>query len=141
VFSRRHLLVSAWVAAASAQAQDDAGPRRVILDASRALQAGNAARFLGYFDRRRFGGFSDLARRVSALLDARTVASSVDVLSIADGPGDRAAEADWLLQLTPIGGPGEVETRRQTIELTLSQHSSGEWRIASLAPVEFFRIL
>jgi hypothetical protein len=112
----------------------------MILDASRALQAGNAARFMGYFDERQFGGFSHLRRVVAALLEARTVASSVDVVSIAETSGDRIAKVDWILQLTPIGGPGEVETRRRTVELTLAQ-SSGAWRILSFDPVEFFRVL
>jgi len=141
MFSRRLLLATALGASSSAWTQEDDAPRRVILDASRALQAGNAARFLGYFDKRRFEVFSDLRRRVSALLEARTVASSVDVVSITEASGDRMAKVDWILQLTPIGGPGEVETRRQTVELTLSQESPGAWRIASFAPVDFFRVL
>jgi len=141
VVSRRHLLTAALGASSVAWAQDDKTPRRVILDASRALQGGNTARFVGYFDKRRFQGLSDLRRSVSALLEARTVASSVDVLSIAEASDDRAAKVDWILQLSPIAGPGEVETRRQTIELTLAQQSSGAWRIASFEPIEFFRIL
>lgn len=138
--SRRQLLAAALGASSSALAQGDEA-RRLILDASRALQAGNAARFLGYFDKRRFGGSSELRRTVSALLAARTVASSVDVVSVTEGPGDRVAQVDWILQLTPIAGPGEIETRRRTVELTLAQQSSGSWRITSFDPVEFFRVL
>lgn len=138
--SRRQLLAAALGASSSALAQGDEA-RRLILDASRALQAGNAARFLSYFDERRFGGSSELRRTVSALLAARTVASSVDVVSVTEGPGDRVAQVDWILQLTPIAGPGEVETRRRTVELTLAQQSSGSWRITSFDPVEFFRVL
>lgn len=141
MFSRRQLLTAALGASSTALAQGDDAPRRLILDASRALQAGNAARFLGYFDKRRFGGSSELRRRVSALLAARTVASSVDVVSVTESPGDRVAQVDWILQLTPIAGPGEVETRRQTVELTLAHQSSGAWRITSFDPVEFFRVL
>ena len=139
--SRRYLLAAPWAAVAYAQTQDDAAPRRVILDASRALQAGNAARFLGYFDERQFPDFSALRRNVTALLEARTVASSVDIVSIGNSSGDRKMRVDWLLQLTPIAGPGEIETRRQMVELTLSQQSPGKWRIASLAPIELFRVL
>jgi len=128
-------------ASSTAMAQQDEGPRRLLLDASRALQAGNAVRFMGYFDKRSFQGFSDLQRRVSALLEARTVASSIDVVSIADGAEGKVAQVDWLLQLTPINGPGEIETRRQTVAVALSQQSSGEWRISSFAPVEFLRVL
>lgn len=141
MLSRRQLCVAALGASSSARAQEDEAPRRLILDASRALQAGNAARFMGYFDERRFAGFSRLRRVVTALLEARTVASSVDVVSIAETSGDRIAKVDWILQLTPIAGPGEAETRRRTVELTLAQQSSGTWRIASFDPVEFLRVL
>ena len=141
MLSRRCLLAAALGGLSTAQAQEDDRPRRLLLDASRALQAGNAVRFMGYFDKRSFEGFSDLQRRVSALLEARTVASSIDVVSMADGADGKVAQVDWLLQLTPINGPGEAETRRQTVELTLSRHSSGEWRISSFAPVEFLRVL
>lgn len=113
----------------------------MILDASRALQAGNAARFLGYFDEQGWDGFPELRRSVIALLAARTVASSVDVVNITDGTGGKAAKVDWLLRLTPLGGPGDVETRRQTVELKLVEESAGSWRIASFAPIELFRVL
>ena len=139
--SRRYLLGSVWVAVASAQEHKDPAPRRVILDASRALQGGNAARFLGYFDERQFTGFSDLRRSVSALLETRRAASSVDIVSITDSSGDKTIKVDWILLLTPIAGPGEIETRREMIELTLSQQSSGAWRIASFDPVKFLRVL
>ena len=141
MLSRRHLLAGMLGAAPAALAQDDEGLRRVILDASRALQAGNPARFMGYFDKQQFRGASELRRSVSALLATREVGSSVDVLSVADGPNGKAAQVDWLLQLTPINGPGEVETRRQTVELTLTQQASGDWRITSFEPVAFFRVL
>ena len=141
MWTRRHLLAGALGASSAAWAQEDDAARRVILDASRALQAGNAARFTGYFDKRRFAGLADLRRNVTALLEVRTAASSVDVISIADASGAKAAQVDWILQLTPISGPGKVETRRRTIELTLVQQSSGGWRIASFEPMEFFWIL
>ena len=139
--SRRYLLVSACLAAASAQAQEDEAPRRVILDASRALQAGNAARFMGYFDERKFGAFAELRRTVTALLEARTAASSVAVTSIADSSDYKAIRVDWILQLTPIAGPGEIETRRRMIELTLAEQSPGVWRIVNFVPTDFLRVL
>jgi hypothetical protein len=141
VLSRRQLLAAAVGSAVTAPAQQDDGPRRVILDASRALQAGNAARFMGYFDEERFQASSELRRSVSALLETRTVASSVDVVSMADAPDGKTAQVDWLLQLTPLAGPGLVETRRQTLDLTLEQQARGAWRITSLAPIEFFTVL
>lgn len=96
---------------------------------------------MGYFDERQYRGSSELRRSVSALLGTRTVASSVDVISMSDTPDGRAAQVDWLLQLTPLAGPGEVETRRQKVDLTLAQQSPGAWRITSFTPVEFFRVL
>ena len=139
--SRRYLLASAWVAVASARAQENPAPRRLILDVSRALQAGNATRFMGYFDERQFKGFSDLRRSVSALLETRTAASSVDIISNTESSAGRTIKVDWILQLTPIADPGGIETRRQMVELVLTQQSSGAWRIASFDPVEFLRVL
>ena len=139
--SRRQLLVAVLGAASSALAQDNEAPRRVILDASRALQAGNPDRFMSYFDKRLFGGSSELRRTVSALLATRTVASSVDLVSVVDTSNGKAAQVDWLLQLTPLAGSGELETRRQQVELTLAQQSPDEWRITSFEPIEFFRVL
>lgn len=141
MFSRRHWFAAILGPASAALAQEDEAPRRVILDASRALQAGNPDRFMGYFDERQYRGSSELRRSVSALLGTRTVASSVDVISMSDTPDGRAAQVDWLLQLTPLAGPGEVETRRQKVDLTLAQQSPGAWRITSFTPVEFFRVL
>jgi len=141
VLSRRHLLAATLGVPSLAWAQEDGAPRRVILDASRALQAGNADRFIGYFDKRRFGGLTALRRAVTALLQNRTVASSVDVVSLTDAANGKVAQVDWILQFTPIAGPGQEETRRETVELRLSQDPSSAWRIASFDPVEFFRVL
>jgi len=94
-----------------------------------------------YFDKRQFGDFSDLRRSVSALLETRTAASSVDILSNTESSGGRTIKVDWILQLTPIVGPGEIETRRQMVQLTLTQQSSGAWRIMAFDPVEFLRVL
>ena len=85
--SRRHLLLLSTLALSTlalkpAAAQDSTGPRRLLLDASRALQGGNAARFIGYFDKQHYAERPALRRTIMALLEARTVASSIDIISL-----------------------------------------------------------
>lgn len=141
IYTRRSLLLLGAAAAGSAFAQQDEGPRRLILDASRALQAGNAARFLSYFDKTKFTEFPALRRTVTALTQARTIASSVDILSLAANDAIWNAEVDWLLQLTPISGAGSLERRQETATLTIAKNSKDHWLIASFSPIELFRVL
>ncbi len=138
--TRRNWLLGG-VAAFAAHAQEHMPQRRLILDASRALQAGNAARFLGYFDRKSFDDFGSLERSVAALLEARTVASSVDVLSLKEADGAWLAEVDWLLQLTAVSATGPIERRSETVRLTVASDKKNRWRITAFEPLELFRIL
>ena len=124
-------------------AQDEVpeeGVRRVVRDASRALQSGNPSLFMAAFDRTAFDGFRDLREQVGALAAQRRIASSV-----VSGPPDcRDAECvvqvDWLLELTPKLTAGSIEQRRETIALTLSRRG-GRWRIVRLEPTAFFSTL
>ena len=62
------LLLGGWVTAAAQQRdpETEAAVRR-LMDASRALQAGNAALFLSFFDRKRVADFGRLREWIRAL--------------------------------------------------------------------------
>ncbi len=122
------------------RAEDEAvAVRLVILDAGRALQANNAALFLSKFDSRSMAGFDDLSVHVRALAAQRTIASSVEVGPVQeDEGGGLAVTVDWLLQLTPLSGPGPVEVRQENLSLRFVKRK-GKWKIAALEPLEFFR--
>lgn len=93
--------------------------RRRLMDASRALQAGNAGLFLSFFDRKRLVDFGTLREWIRALTEQRDVASSVDVLA-EDLAGETVKlQVDWILQITPARQPGAVETRQATIEVEM----------------------
>lgn len=139
--SRRHLLLLGTLALKPAAAQDSTGPRRLLLDASRALQGGNAARFIGYFDKQHYAERPALRRTITALLEARTVASSIDIISLVEYEGGWRAEIDWLLQLSPIAGAGPIETRQQTVTAQLGEDSKGRWRIVGFDYGGLFRVL
>ncbi len=126
----------ALLAAGKGRAEDD--PRRVILDASRALQAGSAARFLSYFDKDGFEQFAALRRDVTVLVETRTVASSVEITSLSADGDARQASVDWLLQLTPASGPGPLERRREALQLRIAKRGKS-WKIEALKPADFFR--
>lgn len=125
--------------AAPLRAQDEAAAvSLVVLDASRALQANNAALFLSKFDARSMPRFDDLRVRVLALTAQRTIASSVEIGPLREADGGPAVTVDWLLQLTPLFEPGPVETRREKLSLRFVKRK-GKWKIAALEPADFFR--
>jgi hypothetical protein len=126
------------ILAAPLAAQSEERPaRRLVLDASRALQAGNAARFLGYFDKDAMPELEELRNDVLALVDLRTIASSVRVEKTAVEDGVATMTVDWLLQLTPSGEVGAVERRRDVIEVRV--RLGDEPKIVSLTPAKLFR--
>lgn len=110
--------------------------RRLVLDASRALQAGNAARFLGCFDKRETPDFPRLRENILALLAIKTVASSVDITG-AEPQGDVVQlTVDWLLQLSPAEGLGSVEQRQQQVRVRVRLREKP--KITLFEPVAFF---
>jgi len=124
----------------SSQTTEPEGPAitRTVQDASRALQARNAARFLGYFDRERFSGYSEIESSVVALTRQADIASSIAVSGWEQQGEEYLGTVDWILQLTLISAPGEVQIRRETIRFRMAT-SRGRWKIVQLAPVSFFR--
>ena len=124
--------------AARSQVSDPAiGIKRLLLDASRSLQAANAALFMGHFDRASFDGYPALREDIAALTAHRRIASSVSVGVPEGGPEQWTASVDWLLELTPKLDPGPVERRRQTLRVSARKRGK-RWRIVGLAPVGFF---
>ena len=111
---------------------------RTLKDASRALQADNAASFVSYFERRGWEDYARLETYAAALTSQNDLASSVQVLKRRAEGQDRILTVDWLLQIRPLNGLGKVEIRRQTLSARLTPVKQ-RWKIAELAPVEFFR--
>ncbi len=110
--------------------------RRLVLDASRALQAGNARRFLSYVDKKDFDGFYRLREQIAALTEQRDVASSVDI-EIVEVDGTRVVlDVDWLVQLTWKRQPGPVEIRREDLRITV-ETAGKKAKIVGLSPLGF----
>jgi hypothetical protein len=125
-----------------AQTPNEGSPQqrvsRMLLDASRALQAGNATRFLGYFNHSGFEGYADLESNIVALTRQADIASSIEITSAREEEGAYHVTIDWVLQLTPSGGIGRVEERRAAVTVEVST-SGVKPEINALAPVAFFR--
>jgi hypothetical protein len=140
-------LMALWVAVVpplqsqeSAQDNPEArSVRRLVQDASRALQAGNAASFLRWFDRKQFAGYPALESHIVALTTQSNIASSIQIVEIEQVQGDYHLRVDWLLELTVQEAAGPLETRREVLEVSVAAAKKGEWRITSLGPLEFFR--
>ena len=137
-----HVLFLAAVLAtplAPQSSSSDAGKiAQILRDAGRSLEAGNAASFLFYFDRKRFGDYSALESDVDALTRHSEIASSIEVTKV-DAEGDAyLVEVDWILRLRPISTFGDVDTRRKLLKLRF-ERAKDRWKIVKLQPIEFFR--
>jgi hypothetical protein len=132
------LFLAAGVAQVPNEANQEQRVSRMLLDLSRALQAGNAARFLGYFNRAGFDGYADLESNVVALTRQADIASSIEITSAKEEEGAYQVTIDWVLQLTPSGGIGRLEERRAAVAVEVSA-AGDKSEITDLAPVDFFR--
>ncbi len=135
-------LLLGLVCSLSPQASEsDAGKiAQILRDAGRSLEAGNAASFLYYFDRKRFAGYSALESDVDALTRQSEIASSTEVTKV-EAEGDAyLVEVDWILRLRPISGLGNVDTRRKLLKLRF-ERVKDKWKIVKLQPIEFFRAM
>jgi hypothetical protein len=113
--------------------------RRLVQDASRALQAGNAASFLHSFHRERFAGYPTLESHVVALTTQSDIASSIQIVETEPVQGGYRLRVDWLLQLSVKETPGPLETRREGLSISVAEEPKGKWRITGIEPVDFFR--
>jgi hypothetical protein len=113
--------------------------RRLVQDASRALQAGNAASFLRWFDRGRFPAYAALESHVVTLTTQSDIASSIQIFEIEPAENGYRLRVDWLLQLSVKETPGPLETRRAALALAARETQKGKWVITNLDRVEFFR--
>jgi hypothetical protein len=113
--------------------------RRVVHDASRALQGGNAASFLRLFDRDAFGGYAVLESHVTALTTQSDIASSIQIVEIEKSRDGYNLRIDWLLQLSVRETPAPLVTRHETVRISIVERRAGRWRITALEPVDFFR--
>lgn len=111
---------------------------RLILDASRALQAGSDPRFLGYFDKKSTPQFAQLREGVTALLAVNKVASSVEAVPTAVRTDEVDFEIDWLLQIASERDVSLIEQRRETVRATVRVSPEGEAKLIRIEPVEFF---
>ena len=121
--------------------EPDAGRiAQILRDAGRSLEAGNAASFLFYFDRKRFADYSALESDVDALTRHSEIASSTEVTKV-EAEGDAyLVEVDWILRLRPISTFGDVDTRRKLLKLRF-ERVKDKWKIVKLQPIEFFRAM
>ena len=121
----------------TAQASETA-VSRMLRDVSRALQARNAALFLSHFDRDRFEAYAQLEANVVVLMEQKELGSSIRIVELAEDGEFFRGRVDWLLQVSPLGRTGAIETRRSTIDVRVARDGK-KWRIIAFAPVDFLR--
>jgi len=121
----------------TAQASETA-VARMLLDVSRALQARNAALFLSHFDRDRFDAYAQLEANVVVLMAQKELGSSIRIVEMVEEEELFRGRIDWLLQISPLGRTGAIETRRSMVDVRVAR-AGRKWRIVAFAPVDFLR--
>jgi hypothetical protein len=127
------------LAVAASAATDAEKIRAVLLALSTSLDDGNAARFLGQIDRRRFASYATLEENVVAMVAQNEVGSSIGVLEQAASGEAFDLKLDWLLSLKPASG-GAAQQRHQTVTCRLEPSGKG-LKVTALAPLDFFKPL
>ena len=122
---------------------DSTAIRRMLNDAGRALSARNAARFLSYFEQRSVKQYARLETHVAALTAQADIASSIRISNWEPQDSGYRGTLDWILQLTRVGAPGRVETRRTSVRISVARAGKAKkrWKITAIDPVDFFRPL
>jgi len=103
---------------------------------AQALSAGNAADFLGPFDRA-WPGYEQLRTNVFALLEQAEVSSAVDMVEESGNADRRSLVLDWTLEIRSAVATGPLERRREKVKMELARHGK-TWCAVSLEPVSFF---
>ena len=121
------------LAAAGVRAEPPKEVLQVITDATDALANNDADRFLGLIDSR-MRGFDSLYAEVHYMVAAEDeIDSSVELISDKAAGDGYELELDWVLQFN-------MDPPKRAIIQCRIERQGGKWKIASLNPVEFFKV-
>jgi len=112
------------VAATLADAGRDTNTREPIRPRS-------AAEFLDHFDKA-MPGYAEFSSQIEDMVGAGEVATSIDFINTGGDDRKRTLDLDWMLQCE--GQP----PKRAVIQCTMERRGK-KWKIASIAPIEFFK--
>jgi hypothetical protein len=132
----RRLILAMPFAARLVAADPAADAYQLVGSAVAYLSEGDARGFLSCFDPE-MDGYDDLAARISGLLRACAVQSSVEVLRNEGDDSVRSLELDWLLQLKLHYETEQVERRREVVKCRVRKLGK-KWKFVSLAPQSLF---
>src|SRR6185437_13936094 len=100
------------------------------------ISAGDATSALEAFDKS-LKNYGKISEDLNALSSQADVLCSIDVVE--DKEADNASadihhlDLDWFMTLTAKADPGQTQTRRQRVAVTI-QRSGTKWRITALTP-------
>jgi len=132
--SRRAFLLA--LAAVSLRGDDAQQVWDVLSDLASALSEGNAIAFLKPFDRK-MPGFETLERDVTALLNANTVQSSIQIEAEQGDSATQTVELDWQLLIVEQQNSASSFQRKERVRVKFAKQGKN-WRITSLEPLVFF---
>jgi hypothetical protein len=98
--------------------------------------AGNVDEFMSAFSRD-FQEYDGLKQNVMALVNNAEISSALDPITEEPGSQTYKIDVDWFLQIRSLQQDGPITSRREVIHCELRREKK-QWKIISLAPVNFF---
>ena len=121
-----------------ALADSTADVLNVFSAAAEALTNDDSSAFLDNFDRD-MPEYAALRTNIEGLLAAYEIGSTIEVVTDEGDDEKRTVALDWLLVISEKNTVnGDQQTRRQIVKCTLARQGK-QWRITSVAPVDFFQ--
>jgi hypothetical protein len=110
---------------------------RVLADMATDLANGLSRAFLKHF-LESMPGIDAVSKNVDALLASAEVSASVELREVSADGARVVAQADWYLEMKSRREIADVKQRREVLRMEFVRVGK-RWRVASLAPADFFR--
>ena len=122
--------------AASAPAQHSRAIENQIARVGTALAARNAEEAMIPFDKS-FDGYSRLNEYFAALTNAYSISNDLEITDETIVSHEATVTVHWIMTLSDLqSGLSETRQRDLTVKVSLKKH---DWKIVSIAPIEFLR--
>ena len=88
---------------------------------------------LEFFDPK-LPSYAEIEQKVEALTAQDDISCAIDVVTDTGMEGMHRLDLDWFMQLKSQGGSGQVERRRERVQVEMRQ-IKGVWKITSISPI------
>ena len=81
--------------------------------------------------------YPEIEQKLEALTEQADISCAIDVVTDQETGGVHKLDLDWLMQLKPQSDGGQLEQRRERVQVEM-RHIKGVWKVTSLTPITIF---